>query len=244
MPAVAVGEHPADACPSRDRLREPGDADLALAAGEAADAGDVGARVDDRAAAPCWLETRDRAAAVGLGVGERGRERGGVAAEHAAAGRRRRRGPPGAGAPPGGGGEARRGRRRAAAARPPPPGRRTRARAGRRPGTSRSSRGRASGGPGRRRGEQAGQGDAERDHPHPRARRPRPCAATAAMPATTSSGAPSRARRGVVEHDELDDAAEQRPRPARATRVERSPRRTWPTPPPTSAAVNGASSET
>ena len=73
--------------PCADLVGEPGDADLALAAGEAAEAGDVRVGGDDRRRRGGLAGDGERAAAVGLDVGERGGERGGVAAEHAAAAR-------------------------------------------------------------------------------------------------------------------------------------------------------------
>ena len=70
--------------PSFDRVGEPRRADLALAAGEAAEGGDVGARGDERAGGAGLAGDGDRAAAVGLGVLDRGGERRRVAAEGAA----------------------------------------------------------------------------------------------------------------------------------------------------------------
>ena len=75
--------------PGAHRVGEPRDADLALAAGEAAERGDVGAAVDDRRRRALLARHGDRAAAVGLGVGDRRGQRGAVAAERPAAGRRR-----------------------------------------------------------------------------------------------------------------------------------------------------------
>ena len=173
---------------------QPGDGDLGLAAGEAADAGDVGARLDDRRGRALLAGDADGPAAVGLGVGERLGERGGVAAEQ----RRRRPGRP---AP------CRRARRRpvppAGRACAPPPGppragaaraaEAAGARAGRRRGTCRWWRGRASA-PTRSPGaaSRPASADAERDHADP-LRRSATVAATATMPVTTSSS-PSRAR--------------------------------------------------
>ena len=103
--AAAARQHPADAAAAH-RVGEPRRADLALAAGEAADAGDVRARLDDRGRGARLAGDGDRAAAVRLGVGDGRRQPGAVAAEaaaaHAAAGappaprapRRRRSAPP------------------------------------------------------------------------------------------------------------------------------------------------------
>ena len=73
-PPLAVDEHPADRAVG-DALGEPVDADLALAAGEAAERGDVGARCIARRARARLARDRDRAAAVRLDVGDRRRQR-------------------------------------------------------------------------------------------------------------------------------------------------------------------------
>ena len=109
--------------------------DLALAAGEAAEADDVRVGVDDRRGRGRLAGDRERAAAVGLDVLERGGQRLGVAAEGAAARtaaaapepperrRRCRSRPPGRSrAPFAPAGEAAADGRRGGPPRPPPPG--------------------------------------------------------------------------------------------------------------------------
>src|SRR3954464_6068453 len=80
---AAVGQDPADAA-LLDRICQPGDADLALAAGEATDGGDVGARADQLPRGTGLAGHGERAPTVLLHVGKRLVQRLCVAAEHAA----------------------------------------------------------------------------------------------------------------------------------------------------------------
>ena len=225
--------------PSRDLVGEPGRADLALAAGEAADAGDVGAVDDRRGRRPTGWRP-ERAAAVGLDVVER-RGEGGVAAE-----RRRRPGrPPSPGAAAGaaaGGAERRRGG---------PPRRR------RPPGRRRSRRALA--------GPPAGNvplvawpsvwtdqaagaiSSVARAMASARSRtrrcRANASATAAASPRRSARGASQASPPGSLRDDELGQRRRRRSRAARAMRASRSAaRRARRRRAPTSAAVNGASS--